>query len=401
MSNVELEKQWEIISRGSEEIIGEEELKKKLLQGKKLRVKFGADPTAPELHLGHTVVMEKLRSFQELGHKVIFIIGDFTAMIGDPSGRTVERPILTKDEIEKSIAGYEKQIFKILKKENIELRRNSEWLKALGAEGIIELSKHYTVARMLERNDFEARYKKGNPITITEFIYPLLQGYDSVELESDIEIGGTDQKFNLLVGRELQKDKSQCPQAILTMPLLEGTDGVRKMSKSYGNHIGIDESPSEIFGKIMSVSDELMFRYYTLLTDVNVESIKEIHPMEAKKKLAWDIVARYHNEKAAEEAKNGFEQVYSKREAPSVVEKVTIKKGDNIKLIDVIKLVWNKQRSKDGEISNAEVKRKIAEGAVTFNGDKITDRNFVLKHGDNGVVSYGKKKRIDFEVKSE
>lgn len=378
-----IDKQLEIISRGAEEIIGVEELKKKLLEGKQLRVKFGADPTAPELHLGHTVVMEKLKAFQDLGHMVIFIIGDFTAMIGDPSGRTSERQMLAKEDIEKSVKGYKKQILKVLNTENIEIVKNSVWLEKLGAEGLIRLSTHYTVARMLERNDFESRYKRGDPITITEFIYPLLQGYDSVQVKADIEIGGTDQKFNLLMGRLLQKDMGQEPQSILTMPLLEGTDGVKKMSKSYGNHIGIDESPEDIFGKIMSISDELMYKYYNLLTNADIEEIKKVHPMEAKKKLAFKIVSKYYTSDAAIAAKEGFERVFSKRKLPEEMQVYIL--AEPRKLVDII---YN-QRMLD---SKAEIKRHIRQGAITFNEEKVMDSALVINPGSGGVLKVGKRK---------
>ncbi|MBN2407046.1 MAG: tyrosine--tRNA ligase, partial [Elusimicrobia bacterium] len=377
------------ISRGSDEIIGDKELKEKLASGRPLTVKFGADPTAPDLHLGHTVVMEKLRVFQELGHKVVFIIGDFTAMIGDPSGRTAERPVLTKEEIEESIMGYKKQIFKILLKNNLELVRNSAWLKKLGAEGLISLTKHSTVARMLERNDFEARYKSGSPITITEFIYPLLQGYDSVEVKADIEIGGTDQKFNLLMGRELQKDMGQDQQAILTMPLLEGTDGVKKMSKSYGNHIGINEPPTPMFGKIMSLSDELMYRYYELLTVSDIAKVKEKHPMEAKRNLAKIIVGKYYGKTQAEAEDNNFKNVFSKGEIPVANYEYTPEKKDE-KLINIIYDFYSDQRF-DMDCSKSKLKKLFAEGAIKFDGNKITDINHVIKATEEGVVQVGKR----------
>lgn len=391
MNELSINKQLEIIFRGAEEIIGKEELKKKLNQGKKLRVKFGADPTAPDLHLGHTVVMEKLRQFQELGHKVIFIIGDFTAMIGDPSGQTMERPILTKDEVEESIKGYQNQIEKILitdKPNLIEIVRNSTWLKKLGAEGLIELTKHYTVARMLERNDFGARYKSGNPISITEFIYPLLQGYDSVAVKADIEIGGTDQKFNLLMGRELQKDWGQEPQAILTMPLLEGTDGVKKMSKSYGNHIGISEVPKDIYGKVMSISDELMYRYYELLTNEDIIKVKKRHPRDAKITLAKYLVEKYHGTAAAVFAQKEFIRVFSERKAPSIQAEIPISRGE--KLIDVISKL-SKTKIFPKELSKTEIKRRIKDGAVTFKGEKISDLNFVFQADSEGIVKVGRR----------
>ncbi|MFH1416623.1 MAG: tyrosine--tRNA ligase [Elusimicrobiota bacterium] len=395
MSQKNIEKDWEEIARGSEEIIGAGELRKKLVGGKKLRVKFGADPTAPDLHLGHTVVMEKLRVFQKQGHKILFLIGDFTALIGDPSGRTSERPVLTKEEIEESVKGYEEQIFKVLGRDNIEIVRNSEWLEPLGAEGIIRLATHYTVARMLERNDFEKRYKEGNPISITEFLYPLLQGYDSVHLKSDIEIGGTDQKFNLLMGRDLQKDWGQEPQAILTMPLLEGTDGVKKMSKSYGNHIGIDEDPEQIFGKIMSISDDMMYRYYELLTMEDVGEIRAMHPMEAKKKLGEVIIKKYYSEQTAKYERKRFEDKFSK-DKPMITAVHQLKA--NMKLKDIIK--WEGSLHFDEKLSGNAIKTLIKSGSVKVDGEKITDISCELKVGKGSVkIEYGKKKHT-FTVKN-
>ncbi|MFW6134049.1 MAG: tyrosine--tRNA ligase [Elusimicrobiota bacterium] len=389
MNQKKAQQQLEIIKRGSEEIIGERELFKKLTKGKILKVKFGADPTAPDLHLGHTVVMEKLKQFQELGHQVIFIIGDFTALIGDPSGRTAERPVLTKKEIKESVKGYKKQIFKILSKENIQIVYNSRWLGKLKAEDMLNLSGKYTVARMLERDDFSDRYKKGNPISITEFFYPLLQGYDSVITKADIEIGGTDQKFNLLVGREIQKSYDIEPQCILTMPLLEGTDGVQKMSKSYGNHIGINESPKDIYGKIMSISDELMYRYYTLLTTEDLNRIKKMHPMEAKKKLSFKIVSKYYSEKEAEKAKQSFERVFSKKKNPKNIEKRrTLKKGE--KIVDFIYSNFEKY-------SKTQLKRLINQGGIELNGEKVRDINYRLKERDSGVIKIGKKDFLKIE----
>jgi tyrosyl-tRNA synthetase len=359
MKKYDLDKQWEIISKGSEEIIGGQELKEKILSKK-----------------------QQLRAFQELGHKIVFIIGDFTAMIGDPSGRTVERPVLTKEEIDKSVSGYKKQIFKVLDFENIEIVKNSQWLEKLGTEGVIRLASRYTVARMLERNDFSQRYKNGNPITITEFIYPLLQGYDSVEIESDIEIGGTDQKFNLLVGRELQRDMGQEPQAILTMPLLEGTDGVRKMSKSYNNHIGIDELPGEIFGKVMSISDDMMYRYYNLLTTANIDDVKKEHPMEAKKTLAIELVSKYHGSGAAAKAQVEFERIFSKGQVPEEISEYKLVNEE--KLVD---LICNNNML----ASKGEAKRIIKQGGVTLDDKKVDDIGLVLKPGIEGIVRVGKR----------
>ncbi len=382
MNDQNFKKQLNIISRGTDEIIGQETLVEKLKKGKKLRVKFGADPTAPDLHIGHTVVMEKLVQFQKLGHTVIFIIGDFTARIGDPSGRSKERPVLGKDEIEKSIEGFKDQIFKVLSPKNIELVRNSTWLDKLGPEGIIKLASRYTVARMLERNDFSKRYKKGNPISISEFLYPLLQGYDSVEIESDIEIGGTDQKFNLLVGRELQRAKGASPQSILTMPLLEGTDGVKKMSKSYGNHIGINEPPYEMLGKIMSVSDDMMKRYYKLLTTEDMDKVEKMHPMKAKKNLARKITEKYHGSEEARWALKKFDRVFSKGKEPEDMDLYRVNKEE--KLVDII-------AGKNILSSKSQVKRFIKQGAISVDGKKIKNRNHTVSPGKEKTVKIGKR----------
>ena len=383
MKSVDVKNHLELITRGAEEIIGIEDIEEKISAGKKLRVKFGADPTAPELHLGHAVVMEKLRQFQELGHTVFFIIGDFTALVGDPSGRTAERPVLTPEEVAESVKGYERQVFKILDREKTELLHNSVWIEKLGTKGLIELASEYTVARMLERNDFSQRYGAGNPISISEFLYPLLQGYDSVEVRSDIEIGGTDQKFNLLVGRDFQRNRGQMPQAILTMPLLEGTDGVRKMSKSYGNHIAIEAPPSEMFGKIMSVSDKMMVRYYALLTREKEAEVKNLHPMEAKKRLAGLIVERYHGSAAAEAAKEEFEKVFSEGQAPEDMPVYSLKSPKRV--VDII--------YESGLLeSKASVKRYIGQGGVSFEGEKITEIGALLQPGTNGVLKIGKRK---------
>ncbi|MEM7294082.1 MAG: tyrosine--tRNA ligase, partial [Pseudomonadota bacterium] len=298
---------WELICRGADDIIVESELKDKLAEGKPLRIKTGFDPTAPDLHLGHTVLINKMRQFQMLGHTVIFLIGDFTGMIGDPSGKNVTRPPLSREEIEANAETYKTQVFKILDPELTEVRFNSEWMTKLGAEGMIRLASSYTVARMLERDDFSKRFKGNQPISIHEFLYPLAQGYDSVALECDVELGGTDQRFNLLVGRELQKDNGQRSQSILTMPLLEGLDGVNKMSKSLGNYIGIEDSPGEMFGKIMSISDELMWRYFDLLSFRSNDEIAAFkqqiadggNPRDVKFALCQEIVARFHDEDSA------------------------------------------------------------------------------------------------------
>ncbi|NLB35418.1 MAG: tyrosine--tRNA ligase [Elusimicrobia bacterium] len=383
-----IEEQLNIIARGSEEFIGKEELKAKLSAGKKLRVKFGADPTAPDLHLGHTVVMEKLHQFQDLGHQIVFIIGDFTAMIGDPSGRTSERPVLSKEAIAESVKGYREQIFRILDEDKTELVTNSSWLEALGTEGLIRIASNYTVAQMLERDDFSKRYQAGNPISITEFIYPLLQGYDSLEVEADIEIGGTDQKFNLLVGRDFQRAAGKSPQAILTMPLLEGTDGVKKMSKSVGNHIGISEPPREIFGKIMSLSDSMMYRYYSLLTLENMKEVQALHPMEAKKRLGELIIEKYNPREEAVKAREEFERVFSNKELPD--EFPSFKLEAPMKIVDIL--------FESGIASSkGEAKRLIKQGGVRVGDARISDINASISPGDMQVIRAGKRNFLQVE----
>ncbi|TCK05392.1 tyrosine--tRNA ligase [Phorcysia thermohydrogeniphila] len=373
------EEQLRIIKRGTAEIIGEEELLEKLKSGKVLRVKAGFDPTAPDLHLGHTVLLWKLRDFQELGHKVYFLIGDFTAMIGDPTGKSETRPPLSREEVLKNAETYAQQVFKILDPEKTVVVFNSEWLGKLSATDLIKLSSKYTVARMLERDDFAKRFKEGRPIHIHEFIYPLLQGYDSVELKADVELGGTDQKFNLLIGRHLQREFGQEEQVCIMMPILEGLDGVQKMSKSLGNYIGILEPPEEQFGKVMRISDELMWRYYRLVTRIPEEEIAEmekavqegkLHPMEAKKRLAETIVKTFHGEEAARKAREHFERVFSKRELPENIPEPKITVTENpIWLPKLLKLV--------GLVSStSEGRRQIRGGGVRIDGEKILDENF-------------------------
>jgi tyrosyl-tRNA synthetase len=341
MAFAPVDEQLEYIRKGAAEIIPESELKQKLEEsrktGKPLRVKAGFDPTAPDLHLGHTVLIRKLKHFQDLGHTVIFIIGDFTGMIGDPTGRSVTRPPLTRDEIAKNAETYKAQVFKILDSKKTEIPFNSEWLSKLGAEGLIRLAAKYTVSQMLEREDFHKRFQEEKPIALHELLYPLAQGYDSVAIEADVELGGTDQKFNLLVGRELQRAYGQPSQVVLTMPLLEGLDGVQKMSKSYGNYVGITEPPQEMFGKLMSISDELMWRYWELLTDTSnagIEAMKQqvtsgrLHPMTAKKGLATKIVADFHSEPAAKEAGENWEKIFQKKEVPADIPQVSVSYED-------------------------------------------------------------------------
>ncbi|HIO69782.1 MAG TPA: tyrosine--tRNA ligase, partial [Nitrospirales bacterium] len=315
-----LDQQLSLLLRGTIEVIPQEDLRQKLEWSQKhdrpLKIKAGFDPTAPELHLGHTVLLHKLKHFQDCGHDIIFLIGDFTGMIGDPSGVSETRKPMTKEQVKDNATTYERQIFKILDPHRTIIDYNSRWMQTMTAEQVIELASHHTVARMLERDDFEKRYAAGKPITIHEFLYPLIQGYDSVVLDADLEIGGTDQKFNLLMGRELQRDYGKTPQVVMTMPLLEGTDGVRKMSKSFGNVIALDDSPTEMFGKLMSVSDVLMLRYYELLSDRDLEDVRSMHPMEAKKDLAHDIVARYHGEENAQGSREEFQKRFSQKEFP-------------------------------------------------------------------------------------
>src|SRR5438874_8454385 len=316
----QMDEQLAYVKKGSAQIIRETELREKLEKslktGKPLRVKAGFDPTAPDLHLGHTVLIHKLKHFQELGHTVISLIGDFTGMIGDPTGVSETRMALTKDQVKTNAKTYKRQIFKLLDVKKTKVDFNRRWMNRMKAEQLIQISAHYNVARMLEREDFHKRYHEQKPISIHEFLYPLIQGYDSVALKADVELGGTDQKFNLLVGRELQRDFGQAPQVVLTMPLLEGTDGARKMSKSFGNYIALEDRPEEMFGKLMSISDTLMLRYYELLTKQDLATVRTMHPMEAKLTLAEQIVARYHGDKAAHQAKANFQQKFRERDFP-------------------------------------------------------------------------------------
>lgn len=372
----------EIIRRGTVEIISPEELNKKLKR-RKLRVKFGADPTAPDIHLGHTVVLQKLKQFQDLGHKVVFIIGDFTARIGDPSERSEARKPLTNEEIKKNAKSYQKQVFKVLDKGKTEVVFNSKWLDNMSSADILELSSHSTVAQMLARADFKERFNREIDISILEFIYPLLQAYDSIQVKADVEIGGTDQKFNLLMGRQLQRDFDQEPQVIITMPLLEGTDGVRKMSKSYGNYIGITEPPKEIYGKIMSISDELMVRYYELLTEENLDKVKKMHPRQAKAKLAKDIVQKYYGGAEAEKAEQEFERVFAKRELPEEIKEIRIRE----KKIWVVDLLVKARLA----TSKNEAKRLISQGSVKINQKRIKDSDMDLLMDKEYIVQVGKR----------
>ncbi len=366
-----VKEQLDIIKRGTEEIISIPELKEKLSSKKPLIVKAGFDPSAPDIHLGHTVLLRKMAHFQQLGHRVFFLIGDFTGRIGDPSGQSKTRRHLSEEDVKENAKTYKKQIFKILDKEKTEVAFNSKWCSKLGTEGIFDLTSRYTVARMLERDDFINRYKKNEPISITEFLYPLLQGYDSVVMKADVELGGTDQKFNLLVARDLQRSYGVAPQVIITMPILEGLDGVEKMSKSLNNYVGINEPPDEMFGKIMSVSDDLMWRYYELLTDMDYAQLRKEtekgkrHPKEVKAGLAENIVSEYHGIGAAKKASAKFDAVFAKKEIPEDVGTFSFD-ADKIGIIDLIKEV---KFAKSG----SEARRLVDQSAVSLEGKKITD----------------------------
>lgn len=383
------EEQLSIIKRGTVEIIEEEELLKKLKEGRPLRVKAGFDPTAPDLHLGHTVLLQKLRQFQQLGHEVYFVIGDFTAMIGDPTGRSETRPPLSREEVLENAKTYEYQVFKILDPEKTNIVFNSTWLSELGTEGIIKLAGKYTVARMLERDDFSKRFKEGIPIYIHEFIYPLLQGYDSVFLKADVELGGTDQKFNLLVGRDLQRAFGQEPQVCITLPLLVGLDGVRKMSKSYQNYIAIQEEPESMFGKIMSISDDLMWEYYTLLTDYTEEEIenfkKNSHPMEAKKKLAHYIVERFHGKEQADRALEFFVKTFSQREFPEDAPIIEVPYGLKRRAYELLFELGI-------ESSKNSARRVVEGGGLRINGVKVEDPNQEIEIKEELRLQVGKKR---------
>ena len=378
------------IKRGTTDIISDEELKKKLAQKRPLRVKLGVDPTAPDLHLGHTVLLNKLKAFQELGHHIVFIVGDLTARIGDPSGRSETRQMMGEEEIKKNAKTYQEQLFKILDKSKLEVVYNSDWLFPLGLDGLLDLAGKYTVARMLERDDFEKRYKNDIPISIVEFLYPLLQAYDSVAVKADIELGGSDQKFNLLLGREIQRDFGQEPQVIITMPLLEGTDGVRKMSKSYGNYIALNDTPKDMFGKIMSISDGLMLRYYELLTDHDLAGVKAMHPREAKAALAEEITARYHGKEAAKNASCEFDNIFCKKQNPDEIEECVVD-VKNIKLADLLVKA-------ELAPSKKEARRLIEQGGIRIDGEKVvTDSDITLTK--ECVIQAGKRKFKKIKIK--
>jgi len=386
--------QLDAFRRGADELLVEAELLQKLARGRPLRIKLGLDPTAPDIHLGHTVVLNKLRQAQDLGHQVIFLIGDFTSMIGDPSGRNATRPPLTREQIRDNAATYHAQASKVLDPERTEIRYNSEWCEPLGAAGMIRLASRYTVARMLERDDFARRFRGGQPIAVHEFLYPLMQGYDSVALQADLELGGTDQKFNLLVGRELQKDFGQEPQCILTMPLLEGLDGVEKMSKSKGNYVGISEPPAEMFGKVMSISDELMWRWYPLVSFRPLAEIDALrretaagrNPRDAKVSLALEIVARFHSAADAQRALAEFEARFRGGAMPEAMREVAIAtSGEGIAIANLAK--------EAGVVdSTSEALRMIAQRGLRLDGEVVSDRAARVAAGATVVVQAGKRR---------
>jgi len=391
--------QMAVIKRGAVEVLIKKELEDKLEKsiksGQPLKIKAGFDPTAPDLHLGHTVLIHKLRQFQQLGHEVNFLIGDFTGMIGDPTGKSETRKVLTREDVLRNAETYKEQVFKILDPEKTKVVFNSAWLNDLGCGGMIALASKYTVARMLERDDFHKRYNTQQPIAIHEFLYPLIQGYDSVALQSDVELGGTDQKFNLLMGRELQREWGQSPQCILTMPLLEGLDGVNKMSKSLGNYIGISEPADEIFGKVMSVSDELMIRYYELLSDMSLAELEQLktglkehslHPMAAKKALGREIVSRFHGAGAGEAAEENFVRRFKENEIPDEMPQVSYN------LLDGSVLLAKAMTEAGLTKSNGEGRRAIDGGGVKLDGEKVSDTNLELTAVGEHVVQIGRRR---------
>ena len=389
------------IKRGTEEILIEDELVEKLKSGKKLKIKAGFDSTAPDLHLGHTVLINKMKTFQDLGHEVVFLIGDFTGMIGDPTGKNVTRKPLTREDVLANAETYKEQVFKILDPAKTTVAFNSTWMENLGAAGMIKLAARQTVARMLERDDFKKRYASGQSIAIHEFLYPLVQGWDSVALEADVELGGTDQRFNLLMGRELQKDEGQKPQTVIMTPLLEGTDGVQKMSKSLGNYIGITDAPNDMFGKIMSISDVLMWRYYDLLSGLSIAGInaqKErveqgTNPRDIKIELAKELIARFHSEADAQAAHDDFIQRFQKKALPDEIPELTVTiEQDSI-------LIANLLKEANLVASTSEAMRMIKQGAVKLNGeDKITDTKLEIAKGSTAIYQVGKRKFANITV---
>tara|TARA_B100000900_G_scaffold408082_1_gene421779 strand:+ start:575 stop:1762 length:1188 start_codon:yes stop_codon:yes gene_type:complete len=389
-----------LINRGTDEILTESDLKNKLESGKQLTIKAGFDPTAPDLHFGHTVLLNKLRHFQDLGHKVIFLIGDFTGRIGDPSGTNKTRPILNAEDLVKNAKTYEKQVFKILKKDLTEVKFNSEWCDKLGADGLIKLASKYNVARMLERDDFNKRFSSNKSIAIHEFLYPLVQGYDSVALKADVECGGTDQKFNLLVGRELQRDYDQEPQVVITVPILEGLDGTKKMSKSLDNYIAIDEEPNEMFGKIMSISDELMWRWFELLSFISEEDILKLksemnkgkNPRDIKFILAEELVDRFHNEGDGKVCKDAFLNRFQKGKMPEDIEAISIDiESDSILLVNLLK-----ETNMISSIS--EGNRLIKQGGIKINSEKVEDPKQEISKGTENIYQVGKRNFLKIKV---
>lgn len=395
-----LDQALEIIKRGTEEILVEEELVSKLKEGRPLRIKAGFDPTAPDLHLGHTVLVNKLRQFQDLGHEVMFLIGDFTAMIGDPTGKTSTRPPLSRDEVIENAQTYEHQIYKILEPEKTLVMFNSSWMSEMNTAELIQLASRHTVARMLERDDFNKRYTTGQPIAVHEFLYPLIQGYDSVAMKSDVELGGTDQKFNLLVGRQLQEAYGQKPQVVLTMPILEGLDGVQKMSKSLGNYIGITDSPDEMFGKIMSISDELMWRYFELLSFRPMSEIEGFkarvaegaNPRDIKFLLAEEIIERFHSPEAAVKAKESFIARFQKGAMPEEMPELTLESVDGkLPLVNLLKAANLVQ-------STSDAMRMIQQGAVRIDGERVEDKKLEIPAGSTHVYQVGKRRFARIEL---
>ena len=389
-----------LINRGTDEILTESDLKKKLDSGKQLVIKAGFDPTAPDLHLGHTVLLNKLRHFQDLGHRVVFLIGDFTGRIGDPSGTNKTRPTLDAKDLEENAKTYEKQVFKILKKDLTDVRFNSEWCEKLGADGLIRLAAKYNVARMLERDDFSKRFSENKSIAIHEFLYPLVQGYDSVALKADVELGGTDQKFNLLVGRELQRDYDQEPQVVITVPILEGLDGVKKMSKSLNNYVAIDEEPDEMFGKIMSISDDLMWRWFELLSFMSEEEInslkKEVqdgkNPRDIKFILAEEIVDRFHKDGDGQKCKESFLNRFQKGQIPENVDSVKVNiDGESILLVNLLK-------ETNMIASVSEGNRLIKQGGIKVNSEKVNDPKFEISINSENLYQVGKRRFLKIKI---
>jgi tyrosyl-tRNA synthetase len=393
-----IEKQLDELKRGIVDIVSEEEFLAKLKKDRPLKVKVGFDPTAPDIHLGHTVVLQKMRQFQDAGHEVICLIGDFTGMIGDPTGRSSTRPPLTREEVLENARTYQEQVVKILDPERTTMAFNSQWMDDMVVSDFIKLASVQTVARMLERDDFKKRFTNQHPISIHEFLYPFIQGYDSVALEADIELGGTDQIFNLLMGRDVQKAYGQEPQVVMTLPLLEGTDGIQKMSKSYDNYIGVDDEPSDMFGKVMSISDELMWKYYELLSSQTIPEIDQmkqevkaesLHPMDTKMRLAWELVERFHGTAQAESAKKAFEKVFKSRSLPDDMPQVSL----------AMEKPWICSVLKEAGLTKttSEAKRLVGQGAVSVNEEKITDQESILAKGAY-IIKVGKRRFARVEL---